>query len=103
MVRYALIALLVALGVAASPVWAASRHLLIPRRGMTMKQVRADFGSPARTHPTVGRPPITRWDYPDFVVVFEYHIVQDAFVPAAPVRLYHRGQLRPVRTAPTRR
>lgn len=63
---------------------------------MTMHQVEARFGQPQRRHPTVGHPPITRWDYARFVVVFEYNIVQDSFVPSAPLRLYHRGQLRKV-------
>ncbi len=42
-----------------------------PARGATMKSVEARFGSPSARHPTVGKPPITRWDYPDFSVFFE--------------------------------
>jgi hypothetical protein len=46
-----------------------------PTRGMHMTQVESKFGAPATRHPTVGRPPITRWDYPDFSVFFEHDIV----------------------------
>jgi len=42
-----------------------------PTRGATMASVEAKFGAPAQKHPTVGKPPITRWDYPDFAVYFE--------------------------------
>lgn len=42
-----------------------------PHRGMRMEQVEHDFGEPATRHPTVGKPPITRWDYPQFSVFFE--------------------------------
>jgi outer membrane protein assembly factor BamE (lipoprotein component of BamABCDE complex) len=46
-----------------------------PGRGMTMDQVAAKFGAPATKVPAVGRPPITRWDYPGFVVYFEHNYV----------------------------
>ncbi len=42
-----------------------------PHRGMRMEQVEHEFGEPATRHPTVGKPPITRWDYPQFSVFFE--------------------------------
>jgi hypothetical protein len=42
-----------------------------PTRGMTMDQVASKFGSPAAKIPAVGRPPISRWEYPGFVVYFE--------------------------------
>lgn len=46
-----------------------------PGRGMTMDQVAAKFGTPASKVPAVGQPPITRWDYPGFVVYFERNYV----------------------------
>jgi hypothetical protein len=47
-----------------------------PKRGMTMGQVEAKFGQPTSKSPAVGKPPITRWDYPGFAVYFEYnHVV----------------------------
>jgi outer membrane protein assembly factor BamE (lipoprotein component of BamABCDE complex) len=42
-----------------------------PGRGMTMDQVAAKFGEPTNKLPAVGQPPISRWDYPGFVVYFE--------------------------------
>jgi len=42
-----------------------------PRPGMTAKRVEEIFGSPVKTYKAVGRPPISRWVYKDFVVFFE--------------------------------
>jgi len=42
-----------------------------PARGMTMTSVESRFGAPSNRHPTVGEPPITRWDYDGFAVFFE--------------------------------
>ena len=47
-----------------------------PARGSTMARVEANFGQPTSRQPTVGEPPITRWDYPAFSVYFEYdHVI----------------------------
>lgn len=46
-----------------------------PTRGMTMERVEATFGAPSNRVPAVGEPPITRWEYPGFVVYFEHRIV----------------------------
>ena len=43
-----------------------------PTRGMTQDTVQANFGAPANTRAPIGDPPITRWEYPNFVVFFEY-------------------------------
>jgi hypothetical protein len=45
--------------------------LLTPSRGMTMDQVATKFGTPVTKIPAVGKPPISRWEYPGFVVYFE--------------------------------
>ena len=45
--------------------------LKLPTRGSTMTHVEASFGAPAERQPAVGNPPITRWDYPAFIVYFE--------------------------------
>jgi hypothetical protein len=42
-----------------------------PTRGMTMNQVSTKFGEPVTKVPPVGRPAISRWEYPGFVVYFE--------------------------------
>ncbi|HWG76003.1 MAG TPA: hypothetical protein VN660_04345 [Steroidobacteraceae bacterium] len=54
-----------------------------PKRGMSMAQVEKHFGEPRERHPTVGTPPITRWDYDKFAVFFEKNLVIDAVVPGA--------------------
>jgi hypothetical protein len=59
----------------------AARGMDMPNRGERMAQVERRFGAPAQRHAPVGgghprRPPITRWDYPEFSVYFEHdHVV----------------------------
>ena len=53
-----------------------------PQRGSTMEAVEARFGAPANKSATVGNPPITKWFYPNFVVVFENDKVLHAVVVA---------------------
>jgi hypothetical protein len=60
----------------------------MPRRGSTMGDVEKQFGAPVARHPTVGggsphQPPITRWDYNGFSVVFERDRVIDSVVVAS--------------------
>ena len=43
-----------------------------PARGATMERVRQIYGAPNGVSGPVGEPPITRWDYDGFVVVFEH-------------------------------
>jgi hypothetical protein len=43
-----------------------------PKRGSTIADVEKRFGAPVEKHPTVGKPPITRWDYQGFSVFFEH-------------------------------
>ena len=54
-----------------------------PERGMHMTAVEARYGAPASRYPAVGRPPITRWDYPGVVVFFEYDRVIHAVLRPA--------------------
>lgn len=50
-----------------------------PSRGMSMDSVEARYGSPSSRINAVGEPPISRWEYPGFVVYFEYnHVVHAA-------------------------
>lgn len=47
-----------------------------PSKGMSKSQVAARFGQPAQQSGSVGQPPITRWDYADYSVFFEYdHVI----------------------------
>jgi len=43
-----------------------------PSSGMTAASVESTFGAPDAKVAPVGDPPITRWEYKDFVVFFEY-------------------------------
>ena len=48
----------------------------LPTRGETQQSVLARYGEPLERYATVGggsrwQPPITRWDYADFSVIFE--------------------------------
>ena len=61
-----------------------------PNRGMTMNQVSAKFGAPVTKRAAVGKPPISRWEYPGFVVYFESNYVIDSVI----------GSLAPNGTAP---
>ena len=55
----------------------AAQHAAVPRpaRGTSMERVESTFGPPSSRHAAVGDPPITRWDYPGFVVYFEHQFV----------------------------
>ena len=47
-----------------------------PNRGMSMETVEAKWGTPDQKHGAVGEPPISRWEYANFVVYFEYsHVI----------------------------
>ena len=43
-----------------------------PKRGMTQQSVEANFGAPQSARDAIGEPPISRWEYANFVVFFEY-------------------------------
>ncbi|MBN1377993.1 MAG: hypothetical protein JXA04_02025 [Gammaproteobacteria bacterium] len=57
----------------------ASADNLYPLRGATKNQIQEQYGQPQDIKGPVGDPPITRWNYSDFSVVFEYDRVLDAF------------------------
>lgn len=83
---------------AAPPAAAAPAEL--PKKGDTMRAVEKRYGAPKLRHKPVGgdspvHPPITRWDYDGFSVVFENSHVVSAVVPDAPPALHHAEQLAP--------
>ena len=43
-----------------------------PTRGMSQSSVQSKYGAPSTVKAPVGDPPITRWEYADFVVYFEH-------------------------------
>lgn len=60
----------------------------LPARGISMAQVEAKYGAPAKKFDAVGggsrqTPPITRWVYPGFSVYFENRHVIDAVLNKA--------------------
>jgi hypothetical protein len=60
-------------------------HVDHPNRGSTMATVQNRFGEPTERHATVGNPPITRWDYPQFSVYFEHdRVLHSVLVRTAP-------------------
>ena len=72
----------------------------LPDRGLSMAQVRAQFGEPAaRLEPRGGQkaqwPVIHRWTYPAFTVYFERDLVIDAVANRASAT--ETGPLAPVR------
>jgi hypothetical protein len=56
-----------------------------PHRGSSMAQVESRYGEPTNRHAAVGKPPITRWDYPQFSVYFENdRVLHAVLVRSAP-------------------
>ncbi|MGH8146160.1 MAG: hypothetical protein ACREPY_07485 [Rhodanobacteraceae bacterium] len=57
------------------------QHMSLPTRGMTMAQVKHEYGAPLKVLPTRGgssryQPPIHRWEYAKYIVYFEYkHVI----------------------------
>jgi len=50
--------------------------LKLPPRGSNMSSVEAAYGAPVQRDAAVGQPPITRWEYSNFIVYFEYeHVI----------------------------
>lgn len=59
-----------------------------PGKGMSKTEVEALFGAPQHSQGPVGTPPITRWQYAAYTVIFEYdHVVHTVLKhkPKAPI------------------
>ena len=54
-----------------------------PRHGLSMDQVRQQFGEPAQEVPAVGEPPISRWEYTGYTVYFENDLVLHSVIQHA--------------------
>ena len=57
--------------------------LQTPRKGLSMAQVRQQFGEPAQEVPAVGDPPISRWEYNGYTVYFEHDRVLHSVIQHA--------------------
>jgi hypothetical protein len=51
---------------------------------MDMANVEHIFGTPLEKQDAVGKPPITRWVYSDYIVYFEYNKVLHTVMKAGP-------------------
>ena len=81
--RHALVSLLTLLLINSGPALAdvllvdsiqSAPQVNTPRNGLTMSQVRQQYGSPTAEMPAVGDPPISRWEYNGFSVYFEHDL-----------------------------
>lgn len=71
-------AAIVSAEVVTMPVGAQAKHkqqVSRPLNGMTRAQVEAKYGTPRTARGPVGEPPISAWEYADYVVYFEYDLV----------------------------
>lgn len=55
---------------------AQEQHMNLPHNGMTMAQVKSEYGAPLKILPTRGgsskfQPPIHRWEYTKYIVYFQ--------------------------------
>ena len=53
----------------------------MPKRGMNKEQVENQFGMPKQKVAVIGDPPISRWVYEKYTVVFEHQYVIHSLVP----------------------
>ena len=54
---------------------ATDQKQVMPRRGIDMNAVIAEFGQPDEIYGPIGEPPITEWVYGSFRVYFEHDLV----------------------------
>ena len=69
------------------PTAPSSYSVTFPGRGMSMTEVLDKFGEPESKDPEVGEPPITRWHYKNFAVIFEYQYVIHSLSTNKPIGL----------------
>jgi len=48
------------------------KHRQMPRNGQRRADVETQFGAPEAINDAVGEPPISSWQYRDYIVYFEY-------------------------------
>lgn len=58
-----------------------------PERGSSREAVIAEFGNAIAVGPAVGDPPISRWEYQDFYVYFEYEHVIHTVLKHRPINM----------------
>ncbi len=69
---------------ASAPSWAdvllidsiqSAPEIKTPHTGISMTQVREQYGAPTSEQAAIGEPPITRWEYDGYSVFFEHDLV----------------------------
>ena len=63
------------------------KHQQLPRQGQSRASVEAQFGPPEAINPAVGEPPISSWQYRDYIVYFEYDHVLHSVIKHKPTNL----------------
>jgi len=59
-----------------------SQLLARPSTGATKAQVKIQFGEPQKENPAKGKPPISNWEYAEFIVYFENdHVIHSVIKP----------------------
>jgi len=67
--------------------------LSVPHRGESKGSVLERFGLADKEYPSVGKPPITRWDYREFTVYFENDRVINSVIHHKPQSQSQAGQV----------
>jgi len=63
-----------------------SSDIMRPHRGMLMTEVEKKFGIPTQIVGPIGQPPITRWVYENYTVIFEQeHVVHTVLKMIVPL------------------
>ena len=59
-----------------------SQQLTRPLTGVAKTQVKSQFGEPQKENPAKGKPPISNWEYAEFIVYFENdHVIHSVVKP----------------------
>lgn len=79
-------------------------EIVLPAKGMSMDDVTRKYDQPRQKFGAVGgaprQPPISRWDYDAFSVIFERDRVIDVVVPGAPPPIHNKEDLQEGPVAP---
>lgn len=68
-------------------------ELQLPQLGEAQRAVLERFGLADEEHPSVGNPPITRWDYREFSVYFEHkHVINSVRHHQPGAAMHHEEQ-----------
>ncbi len=63
------------------------KHIELPKNGQSRASVEAQFGTPQAINDAIGEPPISSWQYHDYIVYFEYDLVLHTVLKHKPANL----------------